>query len=59
MMAPSYIEAILADRELADRVWFLWQCGQFEDSVAELFWVLISIMASDDNYDAELDGASV
>lgn len=38
MLAEFYIEALLADEELADQVWELWNAGLIPDNLAEVAW---------------------
>ncbi len=41
MLPEIYIEALLADEELADQVWGAWDKGEIDDSVAARIWVYI------------------
>ena len=38
MLANLYVEALLADENLADMVWTLWQEGQISEVLAALAW---------------------
>ena len=42
MLSEFYIEALLVDEELADRVWEAWDAGQADDQTAGLAWALIA-----------------
>ncbi len=41
MLIEIYIEALLVDEELADRVWEAWDAGEIDDRVACTAWWLI------------------
>ena len=43
MLTEIYIEALLVDEELADRVWEAWDAGEIDDLTA---WVAWSLLAS-------------
>ena len=45
MLCSLYIEALLADRFLADFVWELWDQTEISDEVAVFFWQLIAARA--------------
>ena len=38
MLTEIYIEALLADEELADQVWEAWEMGEIDNQVAWLAW---------------------
>ena len=42
MLTETYIEALLVDEDLADRVWGLWNAGLIPDDVAALAWWLMT-----------------
>ncbi len=42
MLTEIYIEALLADEELADQVWEAWDAGEIDDSLATWAWWMIS-----------------
>ena len=41
MFARLYVEALLVDENLADRVWELWDAGIITDGVAAWAWWLV------------------
>jgi len=41
MLTEIYILALLADEELADRVWDAWDKGKIDDLMALMMWVRI------------------
>ena len=41
MLTEIYIEALLVNKELADRVWEAWKSGILNDATARLTWWLI------------------
>jgi len=41
MLAVFYIEALLADKNLADKVWELWDAGVITDEVAAWAWCIL------------------
>ena len=41
MLTELYIEALLADKDLADQVWELWNAGIITDDLAAWAWWLI------------------
>ncbi len=41
MLTAIYVEALLADGELADQVWEAWDKGEIDNQVAWLAWMLI------------------
>ena len=43
MLTEIYIEALLADEELADQVWKAWNKGEISDFSAAWIWVYISM----------------
>jgi len=47
MLTEIYIEALLVDEELADRVWEVWDKGEIDDQVATLAWWLLAIKYQD------------
>ena len=42
MRCKIYIEALLADEELADRVWEAWDAENLTDGAACIAWMLIA-----------------
>ena len=42
MLTEIYIEALLVDEELADRVWEAWDAGEIDEATAYLMWVLMA-----------------
>jgi len=42
MLTEIYIEALLADEDLADQVWKAWDAGEIDNQVAWLAWWLIA-----------------
>ena len=38
MLTEIYIEALLADEDLADRIWEVWNVGEIDDQVALFAW---------------------
>ena len=46
MLTEIYIEALLVDEELADKVWEAWTSGEFHDMRA--YWALLIV--------ADIDG---
>ena len=42
MLARLYVEALLADEELADEVWGLWDMRVIDDELAEFAWRLVA-----------------
>ena len=48
MITEIYIEALLTDQELADKVWELWDAGLIPDEVAaRTWWLLINSVKMD------------
>jgi hypothetical protein len=43
MLTEIYIEALLVDEDLADRVWALWSAGVIEDDLAEIAWCILAL----------------
>ena len=41
MLTDIYIEALLVDEELADRVWEAWDANVLNDGAAIIAWMLI------------------
>ncbi len=41
MLTEIYIEALLADEDLADQVWKVWHSGEADDETACIAWILI------------------
>ncbi len=41
MLTEIYIEALLVDEELADKVWESWNGGEIDDQTAAWNWVYI------------------
>ncbi len=42
MLIEIYIEALLVDEELADRVWEAWNAGEIDEATASVAWWLIA-----------------
>jgi len=38
MLAEIYVEALVANEELADQVWEAWNKGEIDDQIAWLGW---------------------
>ena len=43
MLTELYVEALLADEELADQVWEAWDKGEIDDQVAWLAWSSVAV----------------
>ncbi len=41
MLTELYIETPLADKNLADQVWYLWDADMIDDELAAITWLLI------------------
>jgi hypothetical protein len=41
MLIELYIEALLADKALADEVWHLWDAGEITDDMAAWAWSMV------------------
>ena len=41
MLTRLYVEAILADADLADQVWELWNVGMIPDGLAAMTWLIL------------------
>jgi hypothetical protein len=50
MLTESYIEALLADEELADSVWEAWDKKQIDDFAAVWAWWTIAARLPSDRY---------
>jgi hypothetical protein len=48
MLTEIYIEALLANEDLADQVWELWNDGVITDEVAAWAWWLARVLVSGD-----------
>ncbi len=44
MLTEIYIEALLADDELAGQVWDAWDAGKVDDQAACIGWMLIAML---------------
>ena len=42
MLIWAYIEALLVDEELADRVWEAWDTGVITDDLAAIAWCILA-----------------
>ena len=42
MLTEIYIDALLADEELADQIWEVWDAGIITDELAAWAWILIA-----------------
>ncbi len=42
MLTEIYIEALLVDEELADRVWVAWDKREIDDTIACVAWMMIA-----------------
>jgi len=45
MFACIYVDALLANEELADQVWELWNAGLIPDELAAIAWINIGMSA--------------
>lgn len=43
MLSRLYIEALLADENLVDQVWELWDAGAIADDIAALAWGILAM----------------
>ena len=43
MLCDDYVEALLANERLADRVWEAWAAGLIDDLTASVAWELVAI----------------
>ena len=43
MLTELYVEALLADAELADQVWALWNAGVISDDLAVTAWAILAV----------------
>ena len=48
MFTELYIEALLADEDLADQVWELWDAGVITDDLAMWAWCILAESGSDE-----------
>jgi len=39
MLTRLYVEALMANKELADQVWEAWNKGEIDDCVAAVLWL--------------------
>ena len=46
MLIELYIDALLADKVLADDVWELWNAGLLPDEVAAWAWCILALTGS-------------
>ena len=44
MFTELYIEALLADEDLADQVWELWNAGCISDVEAAILWSALAML---------------
>ncbi len=44
MLTEIYIEALLVDEQLADRIWAAWDVGEVSDLTACIAWMLIAML---------------
>ena len=42
MLTRLYVEALLADEDLADQVWELWNVGMIPDGLAAMAWLILA-----------------
>ncbi len=42
MFTGIYIEALLVDEELADKIWEAWDKGEIDDAVVFIAWMMIA-----------------
>ena len=42
MLTRLYVEALLADEDLADQVWELWDVGMIPDGLAAIAWHILA-----------------
>jgi hypothetical protein len=54
MLAQIYIQALLVDENLADRVWEAWTNGEIDERIAWLAWWLLAIKYQDVQSNAEV-----
>ena len=45
MLTEIYVEALLVDKDLADRVWELWDAGLIPDELAMWAWCILAVEA--------------
>ncbi len=58
MLTEIYIEALLVDEELADRVWKAWDAGKADDETACIAWMLIAgIYSANDQHEDTFTGS--
>ncbi len=50
MLTELYIEALLVNEELADRVWHMWDSGLIEDELTTIAWLLIATSSAKQPY---------
>jgi len=43
MFVDLYVDALLADQELADQVWELWNEGVITDDLAGMAWFIVAM----------------
>ena len=43
MLTKLYIEALLADEDMADQVWGLWNAGVITDDLAGMAWFIVAM----------------
>ena len=43
MFSEIYVEAVLADKELADQVWELWHKVVITDEVVAMAWCILAV----------------
>ncbi len=49
MLTEIYIEALLVDEELADRVWAALMAGQIDDLSAWATWLIVALSCNSSN----------
>jgi len=50
MLTEIYIEALLADEDLADQVWELWDGAVITDGVAALAWCIVAVEGTPEEF---------
>ena len=42
MLTRLYLDAVMADPDIAFRVWLLWNAGEIDDELAAIAWRLLA-----------------
>ena len=57
MLTEIYIEALLVDEEIADKIWEAWDSGEINDFVAARgWWAIVTLNAMNLNSDNGTSG---